>query len=175
MTISRSSQKIERIAGTFLIKEHGPPRNYYLGNDYTYHETFDMWTYGSKTYAKEAVSKIERIFSTLPKQGTPLPSAECHPEMDDSPLLDLDGHCKYQMALGMWLQWLMSISRPDLSQVVASLNSFGAAPCEGHLTLALRAFGYIKQTPNKVIAIDSRPLPIDRTAPVFDKLIPDFL
>ena len=81
---------IERIAGAFLIKKHGP-RNYYLDNDYMYHETFDMWTYGSKTYAKEAVSKIERIFGTLPKEGTPpLSSAECHPEMDDSPLLDLD-------------------------------------------------------------------------------------
>ena len=32
---------IKRIAGAFLIKEHGP-RNYYLGNDYMYHETFDM-------------------------------------------------------------------------------------------------------------------------------------
>ena len=70
----------------------------------------------------------------------------------------------------------MSIGRPDLSQVVTSLNHFGAAPHgEGHLKLALRAFGYIKQTPNKVIAIDSRPLPINRTAPDFDKLIPDFL
>ena len=55
--------------------------------------------------------KIERIFGTHPKQGTPLPSAECHPEMDDSPLLDLDGHHKYQMVLGM-LQWLMNIGRP---------------------------------------------------------------
>ena len=123
---------IERIAGAFLIKDHGP-RNYYLGNNYTYHETFDMWKYGSKTYAKEAVSKIERIFGTLPKQGTPLPSAECHPEMDYSPLLYLDGHCKYQMVLGL-LQWLMSICCPNLSQVVASIKRFGAAPREGHLT-----------------------------------------
>ena len=133
-----------------------------------------MWTYGSKTYALEAVAKIERIFGTLPKRSTPLPSAECHPEMDDTPLLDLDGHRKYQMVLGM-LQWLMSIGRPDLSQVVASLNRFGAAPRAGHLKLALWAFGFIKQTPNKVIAIDSRPLPINRPTPDFDKLIPDFL
>ena len=164
---------IERIAGAFLIKEHGP-RGYYLGNDYMCHENFDVWTYGSKTYAKEAVSKVERIFGTLPKEGTPLPSSDCHPELDDSPLLDLDGHRKYQMLLGM-LQWLMAIGRPDLSQVVASLNRFGAAPREGHLQLAVRCFGYIKQTPNKVIAIDSRPLPIERHAPDFDKLIPDFL
>ena len=164
---------IERIAGAFLIKEHGP-RNYYLGNDYTFHDNFNMWTYGSKTYATEAVAKVERIFGTLRKEGTPLPSADCHPEMDTSPLLDLDGHRKFQMVLGM-LQWLMSIGRPDLSQVVASLNRFGAAPREGHLDLAIRVFGYIKQTPNKVIAIDSRPLPIHREEPEFDKLIPDFL
>ena len=55
---------------------------------------------------------------------------------------------KYQMVLGML----------HLSQVVTSLNHFGAAQREGHLKLALRAFGYIKQTPNKVIAIDSRSL-----------------
>ena len=66
-----------------------------------------MWTYGSKTYAKEVVSKIEQIFGTLPKEGTSLPSTECNPEMDDAPLLDLNGHRKYQMVLGM-LQWLMS-------------------------------------------------------------------
>ena len=164
---------IERIAGAFLIKEHGP-RNYYLGNDYTFQDNFNLWTYGSKTYAKEAVAKVERIFGTLPKEGTPLPSKDCHPEMDTTPLLDLDGHRKFQMVLGM-LQWLMSIGRPDLSQVVASLNRFGAAPREGHLELAIRAFGYIKQTPNKVIAIDSRPLPIHRNGPDFDALIPDFL
>ena len=78
------------------------------------------------------------------------------------------------MVLGM-LQWLMSIGRPDLSQVVASLNRFGTAPRAGHLKLALWAFGFIKQTPNKVIAIDTRPLPINRPTPDFDKLIPDFL
>ena len=33
----------------------------------------------------------------------------------------------------------------------------------------------LSKPPNKVIAINSRPLPIDRNAPVFNKLIPDFL
>ena len=43
------------------------------------------------------------------------------------------------------------------------------------MKLALWAFGFIKQSPNKVIAIDTRPLPINRPTPDFDKLIPDFL
>ena len=36
---------VDRIASVFLVKEYGP-RNYLLGNDYTYHDTHDMWTYG---------------------------------------------------------------------------------------------------------------------------------
>ena len=164
---------IDRIAGAFLIKEHGP-RNYYLGNDYFYHDDHDVWTYGCKTYATEAIAKVERMFGTIAKETTPLPTTDCHPEMDQSPLLDLDGHRKFQMLLGM-LQWLMAIGRPDLSQVVACLNRFGAAPREYHLDLAVRCFGFIKQVPNPVIAIDSRPLEIDRTFPDFNALIPDFL
>lgn len=56
---------IDRIASIFLVKEHGP-RNYYLGNDYTYHDGQDIWTYGVQTYATEAVSKVERLYGTLP-------------------------------------------------------------------------------------------------------------
>ena len=164
---------IERIAGAFLIKEHGP-RNYYLGNDYTFHDGEDMWTYGCQTYAKEAVAKVERIFGCLPKETTPLPVKDCHPEMDTSPLLGLDDHRKFQMLLGM-LQWLVTIGCPDLCTLVSSLNRFGTCPREGHLELAICAFGYIKQTPNKQIAIDWRPMRYSRDDPSFETLIPDFL
>ena len=34
---------VDCIAGMFLVKEHGP-RAYYHGNDYTYHDTENMWT-----------------------------------------------------------------------------------------------------------------------------------
>jgi len=75
---------IDMIAGAFLIKEHGP-RQYYIGNDYTYHEGQDIWTYRCGTYTKEAIDHVERIFGCLPKEGTPLPVKDCHPEMDTSP------------------------------------------------------------------------------------------
>jgi hypothetical protein len=136
---------IDRIASAFLIKEHGP-RKYYLGNDYVFHEEHNIWTYGCKTYAKEAIAKVERMFGTLKKVGTPLPKEDCHPELDDSPLLDLDGHRKFQMLLGM-LQWMVTIGRPDLCNLVSSLNRFGACSCEFHLDLAVRAFGiWIRKT-----------------------------
>ena len=164
---------IDLIAGAFLIKEHGP-RQYYLGNDYTYHEGQDIWTYGCGTYTKEAIDRVERIFGCLPKEGTPLPVKDCHPEMDTSPLLGLADHRKFQMLLGM-LQWLVTIGRPDLGPVVSSLNRFGACPREYHLELAVRVFGYSKTCPDEQIAIDSRPMIFKRDELDYTVLIPDFL
>lgn len=164
---------VDRIAGAFLVKEHGP-RSYYLGNDYTYHDGEDMWTYGCKTYAKEAIDRVERLYGCLAKESTPLPVMDCHPEMDESSLLPLDDHRKFQMLLGM-LQWLVTIGRPDLCTVVSSLNRFGACPRQYHLELAVRCFGYIKTTPHYQIAIDSRPLQFSRPAPDYKKLRPDFI
>ena len=157
----------------FLVKEHGP-RKYYLGNDYVYHDGQDMWTYSCKTYAKEAVAKIERMFGNLKKEKTPLPREDCHPELDQSPLLDLDGHRKFQMILGM-LQWMVTIGRPDLCNLVSCLNRFGACPREGHLDLAIRGMGYVKAVPDPKIAIDSSPMEYERQLPNYTKLHPDFV
>ena len=46
---------VDRITTVFLVKEHGP-RHYYLGNDYTYHDGQETWTYGVQTYDKEYVT-----------------------------------------------------------------------------------------------------------------------
>ena len=78
------------------------------------------------------------------------------------------------MLLGI-LQWLVMICRPDLSHLVSSLNRFGACPRQGHLDLAVRAFGYLKQVRDPQICIDHRPMEFNRTTPEFHKLIPDFL
>ncbi len=78
------------------MKEHGP-RKYYLGNDYIYHDTEDMWTYGCQTYATEVVAHVKRIFGCLPKVSTPMPVTDCHPELDTLSLLGLDNYRNYQM------------------------------------------------------------------------------
>ena len=98
---------LKYISGAFLVKEHGP-RKYYLGNDYAFHEAQGTWTYGGRTYTKDAITRVERIFGCLPKQSTPLPITDCDPEVDTSPLFGLEDHRKYQMLLGM-LQWLVTI------------------------------------------------------------------
>ena len=109
-----------------MIKSHDPHSDY-LGNDYTYHDGLDVWTYGADTYTKHAIDHIERLYGCLPKESTALPVKDCHPELDTSPLLGLDDHRKFQMLLGM-LQWLVTIARPDLYHIVSSLNWFGTCP-----------------------------------------------
>ena len=104
--------RVDRIASIFIIKEH-EPRNYYLGNDYTNHNTEDMWTYGCQTYTIEAVARVERIFDCIPKVSTQISVTECHPELDTLPLLGLDDRRKYQMLLGI-LQWMLTIGKPEL-------------------------------------------------------------
>lgn len=91
-----------------------------------------MWTYSCKTYCTEAVARVERMFGTLEKESTPLPIDDTHPELDESPLLGLNDHRKFQMLLGM-LQWIVTVGKPELSATVASLNRFGVCPCERHL------------------------------------------
>ena len=96
------------------------------------------------------------------------------PELDKNTIRELDDHRTYQMMMGM-CQWMVTISRPELCQVVSSLNHFGRCTREGYLDLLVGYFGYIQTTVNKQIAIDSRPIQSNRAAPNFTKLILNFL
>ena len=91
---------MDKISNTLFLKEQGP-RSYYLGNDYTYHDGQDIWTYGAKTYCRDAVARVEREFGCLAYEKTPYPVEDPHPELDTSPLLNVDDHRKYKMLLGM--------------------------------------------------------------------------
>ena len=70
---------------------------------------------------------------------------------------------------------MITIVKPELCQVLLSLNHFGSCHREGHLNLAVRCFGYDKTTINKQIAIDSRPMKLNITEPNFTKFIPCFI
>ena len=101
---------------------------------------------------------------------------DCHPELDQLPLLNLHWHCQYQILLGM-LQWNYSIGRIELGPAVSSLNRFGTCPREYHLELIKGVFSYLKYSEkmNQSIAIDSNPMNYERQDPNFEALIPDFL
>ncbi|GFH49047.1 hypothetical protein CTEN210_05523 [Chaetoceros tenuissimus] len=170
----RPEDYIDRIATAFFIKEQGPPE-YYLGNDYKFYEDFNAWTFSAETYEKEAIRKVEEMFNKeLKKVTTPLPVGCPRLEEDKSPFLKLKEHRQFQCLLGM-LQWLHTIGRPELGPLMANLNRFGTCPREKHLEIAIRSFGYLKQTKGKKIKIDSSPLEFVRESPDYEQLRPDFL
>jgi len=142
-----------KIKKEFLVKTSGPP-DYYLGNNYRFEDNESLWTVGSKTYAAEAICKVEEKVGTLRKCKTPLPIDDCHPELDDSPLPSESDHRFFQALIGMGM-WLVVLGRFDLTFAMCSLSRFGACPRKGHLTLAIRMFSYLKQFPDRRILIDS--------------------
>ena len=164
---------IEQIVSVFLIQENGP-RNYYICNDYIYHSAQDFWTYCVHTYVKEPDAHMEGVYGYLPKKSTPMLVTECYPELDVTPLLFIDDHCKFQMLLGI-LQSMVTIGKPELFQITSSLNYFGACPCEGHLDLAVRCFGYAKTTIHKKIDMNSISMQVNRTTPNITKLVPGYI
>ncbi|GFH61248.1 hypothetical protein CTEN210_17724 [Chaetoceros tenuissimus] len=163
------------IATAFFIKEQGP-HEYYLGNDYQFFEDFNTWTFSEKTYEKEAIHKVEE---ELKKVTTPLPGRCPRLEQDKSPFLKcLLGMLQWLHTIGSllgMLQWLHTIGRPELGPLMANLNRFGTCPHETHLQIAIRSFGYLKQTKGKKIKIDSSPLEFVRDSPDYEQLRPDFL
>ena len=72
------------------------------------------------------------------------------------------------MLLGM-LQWMVTIDRPELCQLVAFLNYFGECSRERNLDLVVQAFGYIKTILNKKIAINFRLMKLNKSIPKFKK------
>ena len=65
-------------------------------NGYNYHDGQDMSRiHDVQTYAKEAVSHIERIYGCLPKYSTSMSVTDYYPELDDIPFLLLDDCCKF--------------------------------------------------------------------------------
>ena len=133
-----------------------------------------MLIYGVYTYTKKAVTSIARIYVCLPKEETRMPVTERRPEIDVTPLLVIDGHCKFQILLGM-SQRMVTIDKPYLCQVLSSLNRFGAYSREDHLDLIVHCFGYAKTIIHNKIDIDYGPMQFNRTEPKFTKLIPKFV
>ena len=114
---------MDQIKSIFTVKSEGPP-DYYLGNDYC-KDRKGGWNIGCRTYIKEGIRRVEQLFDmTLPKRDVPMTHGD-HPELEDSVILDDDGHTKYQMLIGM-LNWVVTIGRLDTAFAVTSLSRFVA-------------------------------------------------
>ena len=62
--------------------------------------------------------------------------AACHPELDDSPLLDEKKTKIYQMLIGT-IQWACVTGRLDVCFAVSSLSRFSSNPRQLYMKLAL--------------------------------------
>jgi hypothetical protein len=103
------------------------------------------------------------MLGTLPKYKTPLPTDKCHPELDDSPLLDESDHKHYMMLIGM-AQWVNVLGRIDICHAVSTLSQFNATPRQGHLQLARHIWGYLKKFPHHQLVARSEPMVLHKDA-----------
>jgi hypothetical protein len=158
LAVSQDAQAImEELKQHYDLSKVEEPR-FHLGCDYM-KDPDDVWCYGTKTHVAESIKKVEAILgSQLGLEGTPM-SDTCKPELDDSPLLDPDGHRVYQQLIGM-AQWLVTIGRFDLAFALNSLSRFSSSPRERQLGHAIRIFKYLKKHPVKWVRLD----PGDHTA-----------
>jgi hypothetical protein len=76
-----------------------------------------------------------------------------HPEEDETSILNNEMHMEFQSLIGM-MQWVVSLCRINICYAVSSLSRFCACPREGHMTRALRVWGYLKKYPNRSLNIN---------------------
>ena len=107
---------------SFKLKGTGPVE-FHLGCDY-YREDDGTLCVGPRKYIERMEAAYKNHFGGPPSQKvlSPLEKGD-HPEMDDSPLLDVDGMAKYQSMIGT-LQWCITLGRFDIATTVMSMSSF---------------------------------------------------
>ena len=118
------------------------------------------------------IESNDQLGCALYPHKIPLPT-ECHPELDNSPLLDDSRTKLYQMLIGT-IQWACVVGRLDVCFAVSSLSRFSANPRQNHLKLALHVISYLKRHPNRRIVVDSNQLQVDPELQQ-DNFHPDFL
>jgi len=144
---SRNPQAIidalEGAPNNFKLKGTGTLQ-FHLGCDFFRDETGTLCV-GPRKYIDRMVQQYEMLFGCKPnhKVTSPLEKND-HPEMDTSPLLDMDDISKYQSLIGV-LQWAISLGRFDIATGVMTMSGFRVAPREGHLERVRRICGYLSK------------------------------
>ena len=77
--------------------------------------------------------------------------------MNESDLLDKDGHNPYQHLIGI-LQWFCMIGRADTQFSVCSHCHFPACPHKEQLKVVKKIYSYLKDLPDRLIKVDHQDL-----------------
>ena len=134
----------------FNLKGTGPIL-FYLGCDY-FCDKHGCLCFAPKKYIKKMLDTYKRNFGSSPKQySSPLEKGD-HPELDMSPLLDLDGIKLYQSLIGA-MQWAVQLGRLDITTAVITMSRYRAAPRQGHLDHVKRIYGYLSKMRHGVIRV----------------------
>ena len=151
--VSKDPMKyIEQLKFEYEMKGVGVPE-YYLGGNVDIGTDGTMY-WSAKTYIKNVVDRIEKLFEvTLKTYGSPLEENH-HPEIDESPLLGEDMVRKYQMLIGC-ANWIVILGRFDVMFATVTMARFSQVPREGHLKAMLRVFGYLKGYARGRIEVDT--------------------
>ena len=131
------------IASCFEVRDLGEVR-FYLGIEISRDQTTGSITLSQRRYVEQL---LERHGLTAAKsRATPLPLGTCLlPASDEQPALADGG--PYRALVGE-LNYLSTITRPDIAQAVSMLSRHMAKPTKGHMMLAQGVLRYLSGTRN---------------------------
>ena len=144
---SKNPQEVmDEIRKTYIMKGVGVP-DYFIGAEYgrikgNYTDRGVTSTWSAKTYLKNVIEKIEKIYGNLRNYTCPM-DPDYHPELDESELLSTEDISKYRMLTGS-AQWAITLGRLDVVYATSMLSRYNNAPREGHILAMKKLFGYLK-------------------------------
>ena len=109
----------------FKLKGTGPI-SFHLGCDF-YQEADGTLCFAPRKYITKVIENYKRLFGGVPpkKVSSPLEHGN-HPELDTSPLLNIDGVKIYQSLIGS-LQWAIQTGRFDVGTATMTMSRFPAS------------------------------------------------
>ena len=108
----------------FLVCDMSDSPLYYLGNDFKQVNVHgeQLLHVSNGKYTEEVLQQFQNKHGQVKKHDTPM-SSEAHPELDNTPLLDIKGQQQYQHIIGTG-QWLIIAGRSDINYAISSLSPF---------------------------------------------------
>ena len=148
---------INELKKEHILKGVGEPECYLGGNveqlDDAWREDGVTTALSAQTYCQNVVQKFEEMFNAeLRTFKTPM-SDTCHPELDDSPVLDTKDASRFRAIIGS-ANWAITLGRLDINYATMALSRYNMEPRQGHLQAAKRIFGYLKKLPKGKIVVD---------------------
>ena len=149
---------INALKEQYTLKGVGIPE-YYLGGNVEYLD--EHWTkdginiaFSARTYINNVIPKFEKLIGKEFKNVKTPMAENCHPELDDSPLLSSNDSALYRSITGS-LNWIVTLGRFDVQYATSVLSRFNSCPREKHLQMAVRVLTYLKTFPKGRILFDT--------------------